>query len=351
LAGKLTQISRVDMAAVIRFSHNAEFARQYLEEGIHARTFRETLMKYSGISDETVLKDRLRSGLASMQGESGGDSLRRKISTWMSGKVTPDSRDQLIRICFALNMTEENAQNFMATAGEGGFHRRNPVELAYLFALRNGLRYEDALRLIDCIRNFRYDGAGRTRLIGQKFDQVHNEQAFIRFVEAECMNLGQMHNTAYHYFQKYMSVLVNPNADFMPVAEKNYTTRDIVQMYLELPGGAGSSVLVKTIKKHWPDEITLSRIINRRVDVPRKVLTLLFLITDGADDSAIETDDVRKQFIDRYRRANQMLDACGYSQLDPRNVFDWLVLFCMYADEESDANMRMRAVLQEVFES
>ena len=56
-------------------------------------------------------------------------------------------------------------------------------------------------------------------------------------------------------------------------------------------------------------------------------------------------------FDDRYRRVNQMLDDCSYSQLDPRNVFDWLMLYCMYDNGELSENERLQAVLRETEEN
>lgn len=169
------------------------------------------------------------------------------------------------------------------------------------------------------------------------------------------MNLGALHNTAYEYFQEYMEVLTKPPDSFPHLPERAYSVREIVQMYLKPPVGS-SSVLGKTLRAHWPDEKTLSQIANRRQDVPRKVLILLFLITDGAENSlyvndAAVSDDARVLFDDRYRRVNQMLDDCGYSQLDPRNVFDWLMLYCMYDHGELNGNERLQAVLRETEEN
>ena len=89
----------------------------------------------------------------------------------------------------------------------------------------------------------------------------------------------------------------------------------------------------------------ISRILTRQVDVPRKVLTLLFLVTDGGDDDASDSDDPAELFADRYRRLNLLLDECGFCQLDPRNSFDWLALYCMYCDEDTEVSERMRQVL------
>ena len=336
-----------EVERIIRLSRNAEFARIYLERGIHVPTFPELLASYSGIQDPQALKETLCQQLQGMFGEPAPASIRRKVSAWFTGSIAPESREQLVRIVFALHMREEAAQNFLACAGGGCLHQRNPVELAYLYALRNGLGYHEALRLIGRIRAIETGNGGKTHMVENEFSSVRGEEAFVRFMTEHRLNLGRMHNTAYAYFQEYMDVLIKPPDVFDDVPERPYSVREIVQMYLNLPRSLEGSVLAKSLKKHWPDEKTLSQIANRRLDVPRKVLILLFLITDGAAPDLSISDDARTLFDDRYRRVNSMLDDCGYSQLDPRNVFDWLMLYCMYHNDESDSNERLQAVLKE----
>lgn len=332
---------------IIRLSRNAEFARAYLERGIRVPIFPEILSAYSGIEDPAVLRDRLCTRLRGMLGEPNDASIRRKVSTWFSGKTAPENREQLVRIVFALGMTEEQAQNFLASAGGGALHQRNPIELAYLYALRNRLSYHEALHLIERVRGVAIGERGKTATLENEFTKIRGEDAFVEFVTRERINLGQMHNTAFEYFQEYMEVLTKPPDVFPDLPEREYSVREIVQIYLKPPETHGGSVLAQTLRSHWPDEKTLSQITNRRLDVPRKVLLLLFLITDGADSSLNVSDDPRMLFDDRYRRVNRMLDECGYSQLDPRNVFDWLILYCMYENDELSANERLQAVLRE----
>ena len=62
-----------DMDAVIRLRRNSAFAREYLESGIHTRTFSETLLQYSGLSDPAQLRLKL-FRLQDFEGEPSGDS-------------------------------------------------------------------------------------------------------------------------------------------------------------------------------------------------------------------------------------------------------------------------------------
>lgn len=336
------------MNAVIRLRRNSEFARQYLESGIHTRSFPETMLQYSGLSDLVSLRLAL-FRLQDFEGECVGDSLRRKIDNWLKGKAVPTSREQLIRICYALHMDEESAQNFIATVGEGGLHYRNPVELTWLYGLRNSLAYNQVLQLQRLVAGIKIGGAGTTRDIMRQFNQVTTTDEFVQFVSKNAESLGHLHNTAYRYFKRFMAILTGPESGMNGVEEEVYTVRDVVRMYLQLPtlSGKASGVLATILNRHWPDEVLLSRIANRQIDVPRRVLTLLFLITDGADDDASDSDDPAELFADRYRRLNLLLDECGYCQLDPRNTFDWLALYCMYCDEDTEASERMREVLAE----
>lgn len=91
---KSIPILDADMDAVIRLRRNSTFAREYLESGIHTRTFSETLLQYSGLSDAAQLRLKL-FRLQGFEGEPAGDSLRRKIDNWLKGKTTATSREQL----------------------------------------------------------------------------------------------------------------------------------------------------------------------------------------------------------------------------------------------------------------
>lgn len=342
---KSIPILDADMDAVIRLRRNSAFAREYLESGIHTRTFSETLLQYSGLSDAAQLRLKL-FRLQDFEGEPSGDSLRRKIDNWLKGKTTATSREQLIRICFALDMDLESAQNFIATVGEGGLHYRNPVELTWLYGLRNRMDYNRVLNLQRMIACVRIGGEGTTAEIMEEFSKVRTVDEFVLFVSRKARSLGRLHNTAYRHFRRLLAILTGPESSPNGVEEETYTVRDVVRMYLRMPGQAArGGVVASILNRHWPDEVLISRILTRQVDVPRKVLTLLFLVTDGGDDDASDSDDPAELFADRYRRLNLLLDECGFCQLDPRNSFDWLALYCMYCDEDTEVSERMRQVL------
>jgi hypothetical protein len=50
---------------------------------------------------------------------------------------------------------------------------------------------------------------------------------------------------------------------------------------------------------------------------------------------------------------NRMLSSCGYRMLDPRNPFDWVVLYCMRVSGDPDSmdglNERLSDMLDVLF--
>ena len=54
-------------------------------------------------------------------------------------------------------------------------------------------------------------------------------------------------------------------------------------------------------------------------------------------------------FEDIYERLNDMLFFCGYCELDPRNPFDWVILYCIYVEDLFDIAPKIQQLLGEVF--
>lgn len=70
-------------------------------------TFPEILAEYSGVTDASALREKLCTRLQGMIGEPNAASIRRKVSVWFTGKTAPENRGQLVRIVFALDMSDE----------------------------------------------------------------------------------------------------------------------------------------------------------------------------------------------------------------------------------------------------
>ena len=89
----------------------------------------------------------------------------------------------------------------------------------------------------------------------------------------------------------------------------------------------------------------------------QRVLLLLYVITGGVDDEDAY-DELDEDYITPEERLethcwriDMMLDACGMGRLDPRNAFDWLILYSLRVDEDSAMDERMEAVLGRLFDA
>ena len=111
---------------------------------------------------------------------------------------------------------------------------------------------------------------------------------------------------------------------------------------------------------------------SRKADVTRKTLILLFLATYSGEDTFAATmqegydvysgdysedfpfpedEELTREdvFLDTKDRIDFMLSLCGFAALDPRSSFDWLILYCMCAEDLLDMDDRMRNMFLQMF--
>ena len=341
------------------------------------------------------------------------DSLRKTISNWMKGSSVPQSREQLFRICFALSLDESQTSRVLASASETGIHYRDPKELVYAFALRTGLNYPEAVALnqeMESIyqpvvqaaeeerqkkwqkkekiyhekrleahrqhqKNAKRGGWAEpylgpieeaeepnflTQQVAHRFEQVADRDGLRQFFLDASADLGFIHESAYEKFWHLLLLLqepddpIAPNQDAEQAAAEVYSLERIARTYfrMNVPTGkktGGYDYLQKAIKKNWPGSTELQKMKSRKIDVSRKALLLLFLITedflysedlqysDRSDEDEAwflleEEDSPRDQLEIALKKANLFLETYGMNQLDPGNPFDCLILYAMAAE-------------------
>ena len=168
---------------------------------------------------------------------------------------------------------------------------------------------------------------------------------------------------------EFLELLKIPILDWENPNETALTTREVLETYLYrnyIPFTKHSkksdntnaeklvfSALQRNIRQNWPDEETLSRMQHRKTDVTRKVLMLLFLATNGGNssygDDSFNILSPEEEFEDTYIRLETMLIDCGFSKLDPRMPFDWMILFCMCTNDTLLIDERIQQFLEEIF--
>lgn len=370
--GNMTEISSRAFEAAIIPNMTAQEAADLLMHSIQIRTFADILRSHAqgGDPKQTLVK-----GLCANDPQRIRASVEKKVRDWLSGRYQPTAREDLLELCFIMELSLEEADEFLAEAGESGLHWRDPRELVYAFALRRRMNYLEAQDLLRRVlpQEIDLEGSGEsesfTPLIHKEADAIQTEEELRQYLTQAADRLGTLHNSAYRQFLELMSVLEKPQS--YVGEEKRYTSREIVEQYLDkhLPskrGGKAMSEKLKSILVGWPDEVTISRMKNRKADVSRKILILLFLATDGGEpeeesweecdayeEEIEEEDEAELDFRSSYMRMNQMLAGCGYRMLDPRNPFDWIALYCMRVQEDRESmdglNERLAHVLDVLF--
>lgn len=343
---------------------------------VEIRKFKDILCAFASEED---IRDMLVNGLCGNDAARSRASMDKKVRGWLSGKYQPTKREDLLELCFVLRLNTEKADVFLTMAGDEGLHWREPREIVYAFALDHGLDYREANFLLARVmpeskgadENAQADSF--TPLVRQEVMQCSTEEELKQYLRSASGKLGGLHNSAYQQFMAMMQMLEKP-ASYSGSEERRYTTREVVEKYLDqkLPSvqdGKNLEEKKRSVLTDWPDETVLSRMKNRKTDVTRKVLILLFLATDGGDMPAedwqnedwydneweSQEDNADAAFRSSCMRINRMLADCGYGMLDPRNAFDWITLYCMRVEDESVSmdglNERLSHVLEVLFEA
>lgn len=115
---------------------------------------------------------------------------------------------------------------------------------------------------------------------------------------------------------------------------------------------AGSHALTQMVNALWPTRKELREIIRRKQDVPRAVLVLMFLascyVVEELDEFNYFTQAISvpeeaipypqgsaKNHVYRsmYAKLHKLLKSSGFAPMDPQHPFDWLILYCLAADD------------------
>lgn len=397
---------RPEMTEITRYMYRSATGRRLslskaisqLQNDAHIRTTADILSKFTGIpaSTPSILQAFICDKLSEISPELSRDSIRRKVSMWIKDNMSI-SKDTAIGLCFALGLDLDSADEMLKYLSGEGFHWRDPEEIVYIFSLMNNIPYSEMQGIkTRMAQKGLLSGAASgdamvyTEQVKANVCSLAAEQELEEYLRSAQNELGKLHNTAYEIFMNLMSVLQdidvdydmaealtdsdgNADAEQDMLSNAEYSMQEILTIYMhnsQIPrqarpriakkGGSKEhnelvlSAVQKNIRQNWPDEITLSKMKNRSIDVTRKVIVLLFLATDGYDDDFY--DDIEDEpsaeesFAGMYARLNNMLNNCGFAPLDSRVPFDWMVLYCMCSGDRDFIDTRIEQFLGKVFE-
>lgn len=318
-----------------------------------------------------ILSRRLTEKLVFYEGEENREKIARKVRNWIHNRNLPGNREELFEICFALELDETRAECLLGVTAENGIHYRNPKELIYAFCLRRHIDYPDARNMVERMWNcplpsgvleyreqekatrLSESSKNMTGSIRNEFKRIATEEELEIFLKDHRACFGIHHNTAYRKFMKMLNYLLFPDYEVPELpTEKSYSVERVVEEYLRLDipydkRHGKYSKLQKEIIKHWPAAKSVNDMYNRKADVDRKTLMLLYLATEGmtaGDDT--DEPDVQEHF----RRINMMLSECGMAVLNPHSPFDYLILQAINKENDEDCmSYRMEWMLHRLF--
>lgn len=280
----------------------------------------------------------------------------RTVKNWLHDRNLPASRESAFQIAFALGLDEIGANElFLYLFGEG-IHYRNETELIYAFALKNNQSYEAAKMTAAAFRDRgKYqeeNGEPVTNVIRTAFTDVSSGEDLIAFILSHNMDFGRRRNTAYRYFMEMLSYLKGGEDDACSV---EYITECYLRMGMpENRKTQQYDALQRMIKKYWPGLRSIKAMKNRKEDVSRKTLLLLYIVTGGIEkDDYDEMDEEYTTDADillaHCRKLRKMMQDCNMRYLDPRNPFDFLVLYSLNAGREGLMSERMEEIIRRIF--
>lgn len=301
------------------------------------------------------------------QGDDDSRSNHRKVNNWLSGASRPTDREDVFRIAFALDLSEEQANRLLGMCTEYGIHYRDGRDVVYAWCLRRDMGYLEARALFESMPPVSLSadppsGAPHdlTHQIQDLFALARTEEELRECYIANLDRFGAFHLRAYRYFSKYMKSLVRPTASWEDVPEEQYSLETVMSTYLSLrmPSGksrSGYTLTQRLIKQGWPNATALKNIMAQRSDVPRKLLLLLYIITENVIDGEYSEMDedyasLEERLSDHWWVVNAMLQDCGMPVLDPRSAFDWLVLYSLTASGGESMSERMEQVIDKLYE-
>lgn len=364
MAIELTQSSQIVLNSILYGHMSPQMAASYLREGrISVRSFSQTLRLMYPDDD---LLERLTRQYMIADPNSNLRSVSKKLQNWLSGRNQPANRDDYFRIAFALHFGEPELDFLLGMCTDYGIQYRNSGELVYAWFLRNGYSYIEAKEFYASLpppENCEVLPVGVTSRLTHELQtqfQMVNSLPELRACYLKNQGMfGRLHLRSYFYFERYLNQLIHPLPDFMG-EEADYSIEAVMSTYLSLQMPSGReresySLVQKLIKQNWPNTTAIKNIRNHVEDVPRKLLLLLYVVTENSilSDVYRETDEeyvtLEDRVQDHWWTLNAMLTDCGMANMDMRNAFDWLILYAISADGDEAMSDRLERVIEELY--
>lgn len=366
---ELTHLSASEYETIVSGKMTPAIAADYLRHGkVVTRCFAKTLKQMYPNDDLSV---RLTDFFLAYDADANPQSVSRKIRNWVSGKNQPANREDIFKTAFALDLGEQQLNSLLCLSTGYCIQYRDCREVILAWFLRSGHAYKEALDFLSKLPQA--DGcnlarskrtAGLTHEIQTQFQLVQTTEDLKNCYLNNLDKFGAMHLRAYYYFDKYLNLLIHPAPPWASAAdEPDYSLETVMKIYLSLkvPSGrnrTGYTVVQKLLKQNWPNSTSIKNIRSHKEDVPRKLLLLLYVVTENETSNADSYNDLDEEFTTLEDRVeyhwwtlNAILEDCGMAPLDLHNAMDWLILYAISAGVEEPMSERLEQVMGHMFET
>jgi len=324
--------------------------------------FSDGVKKMVGSRCGSTSEKELLSYIEQSAGQNGVDLPMPTIKNWLMDKSNPQanaaSRDNVYKLCFALNFTvEETVEFFSKVYLERPFDSRNVEEAVYLFCMNNHYSYDKVKELTQLIvekvlRRQSDDDQPlitKTRVLSGELLQITTERDFQSFIETNRGSFQVRNSTILNCYRELLK-----DAKEMAQVTSNDALLDIIyDCKLEEVRKKSNATIKKNskfldvVKSNFPQKEQFHQIEKNKAqyDTIRKALILLkfysFFMHVGENNT-------EEDFEDFCIETNDMLYECNYPLLYSRNPYDWMFMHCAACSHDRNINIDIFQPLDEL---
>ena len=273
----------------------------------------------------------------------------KNISNWINAnkkgtrsdpQANNTSRDNIYKLCFALELNYEETKEFFSKVYlSRPFDGRNVDEAIYVYCFRHNKSYDDFKRIkkeIVLNEGKHSDGfVDNTAAFITRIEEIEDERELINFINNNSYFFGKRNQTALYEFNRLLSqAKVVDNTSSNSELFKKMTAIDFRKRGKNGRPTFKNSSFLKMVRLNFPSEEVFSKLQQSdekaTYDAIRKSLILLkFYIYASDEDNFGMFDDFKDE-------TNDLLNECGYHPLYYRNPYDWIFLHCFKMEDPLD---------------
>ena len=278
------------------------------------------------------------------------------LKSWFNGGPRPkkgeDSRRKMFAIAFALKLTpDETAKLFHKVYLDRAFNQRNYKELIYYHCLSRDASFQDAEDMIARVQPLSDAGDKTvyTAYLAKEASQIEKADELLAYIQTHGHNFSLNNKSA-------KDILCQQKKKALDFAQRQaQATWDDATFYgkdrtsdgflyaavteRSVAGKKGTELLPfkdatlpKEIKTNFPQAKSLSDKLESYEEI-RKVIILLFSYHFWGEAQIRSMSDI---YDDYTSQLNDLLIRANLSELYYGNPYDWMFLYCTYADRPLD---------------